>query len=107
LFGINKAASIFSLFCGVTMLIVWAILLVAGNVTELRSSPFQAVFLLGVEFLTAISLLVGGYGLLAGKRWGVRADVAALACGFPTDHPHSEYASASGNSSLASHVHEF
>jgi hypothetical protein len=33
---------------------------------------------LAAEFLTAVSLILGGFGLLAGKSWGLRADLAAL-----------------------------
>jgi hypothetical protein len=73
-----KTASIFSLFCGTAMLVVWGILLATGQFPELRSKPFEARFLLGAEFLTATALLLGGFGLLTGKSWGLRADLAAL-----------------------------
>ena len=74
----KKAASIFSLFCGVSMFVVWGILLVTGRVVELRTEPFGTIFLLGAEFLTSISLLIGGFGLLSSKSWGLRTDLAAL-----------------------------
>lgn len=74
----KKAVSIFSLFCGVSMLAVWGILLATGQVVELRTSPLEAAFLLGAEFLTAVALILGGFGLLAGKTWGLRMDLAAL-----------------------------
>ncbi len=74
----KKAASIFSLFCGAAMLVVWGILLATGQVVELQSSPFETAFLLGAEFLTAAALILGGMGLLTGKGWGLRADLAAL-----------------------------
>ena len=74
----KNAASIFSLFCGIAMLIVWAILLGTGNVTELQTSPFQVMLLLVAEFLTAVSLIFGGIGLLTRKRWGLRTELAAL-----------------------------
>jgi hypothetical protein len=60
------------------MLVVWGILLSTGQVLELQSEPFGTIFLLVAEFLTAISLLIGGFGLLIGKNWGLRADLAAL-----------------------------
>ena len=74
----KKAASIFSLFCGIAMLVVWGILLAIGQVPELQTRPFETVFLLMAEFLTAISLLVGGFALLARKNWGLRMDLTAL-----------------------------
>ena len=74
----KKTASIFSVFCGVAMLVVWGILLFTGQVVELRTEPFGTTFLLGAEFLTAIALLIGGFGLLTDRIWGLRADLAAL-----------------------------
>jgi ABC-type multidrug transport system permease subunit len=74
----KKAASIFSIFCGVSMLVVWGILLSTGQVVELQTEPFGPTFLLGAEFLTAISLLIGGFGLLNDRNWGLRAALAAL-----------------------------
>jgi hypothetical protein len=74
----KKAAGIFSLFCGIAMLVVWAILLSTGQVPELQTSPLETGFLLGAEFLTAGALIMGGFGLLGGKLWGLRADLAAL-----------------------------
>ncbi|HLO27798.1 MAG TPA: hypothetical protein VK249_01605 [Anaerolineales bacterium] len=74
----KKAASIFSLFCGISMFAVWGILLVTGQVVELQTEPFGTAFLLGAEFLTAISLLIAGFGLLTDRNWGLRADLAAL-----------------------------
>ena len=73
-----KTTSIFSLFCGIAMLVVWGILLTTGQFIELRTSPFEAVFLLVAEFLTAVSLILGGFGLLTGKSWGLRTDLTAL-----------------------------
>lgn len=74
----KKAAPIFSLFCGISMFVVWGILLTTGQVVELQIIPFETMFLLGAEFLTAISLTVSGLGLLTGKNWGLRANLAAL-----------------------------
>ena len=71
-------ASLFSFFCGFAMLVVWGILLTTGQFIELRTSPFEALFLLAAEFLTAVSLILGGFGLVTGKSWGLRADLAAL-----------------------------
>ncbi len=74
----EKAASIFSLFCGIAMLAVWSILLATGQVPELQTQPLETIFLLVAEFLTAISLLMGGFALISRKKWGLRMDLAAL-----------------------------
>ena len=78
----RKAVPVFSLFCGISMLAVWGTLLATGQVVELQTSPLAAAFLLGAEFLTALSLILGGYGLLARKSWGLRMDLAALGWTF-------------------------
>lgn len=74
----KKAASIFSLFCGVAMLAVWGRLLATGQVVELQTSPFATAFLLGAEFLTVVTLILGGVGLLTDRSWGLRTTLAAL-----------------------------
>lgn len=74
----EKAASIFSLFCGTAMFAVWGVLLSTGKVPELHTSPLLAAALLAAEFLTALALVLGGFGLLTAKPWGFRADLAAL-----------------------------
>jgi hypothetical protein len=71
-------ASTFSLFCGIAMLVVWGILLAKGQFVDLRSRPYEDGFLLGAEFLTAFSLILGGFGVMMGKKWGLSADLAAL-----------------------------
>jgi hypothetical protein len=73
-----KIASIFSLLCGIAMLAVWGILLATAQFVDLRTRPYEDGFLLGAEFLTAFSLIVGGFGLLMGKKWGLRTELAAL-----------------------------
>jgi hypothetical protein len=60
------------------MFIVWGTLLFTGQIVELQTEPFGTIFLLGAEFLTAIALLIGGFGLLTDRNWGLRADLAAL-----------------------------
>ena len=74
----KRATSIFSLFCGVAMLVVWGRLLVTGQVLELQTRPFETMFLLAAEFLTAMSLILAGIGLLTRKSWGLRAELVAL-----------------------------
>ncbi len=74
----RKAASIFSLVCGVMMLLVWGVLLSTGNAPELRTKPLEAVFLLAAEFLTAASLIVGGWGSLSHRSWSFTMQLVAL-----------------------------
>ncbi len=74
----RKAAAIFSLACGMTMLVVWGILLGTGNMPELRTKTLEAVSLLAAEFLMAASLIVGGWGTLSRKSWSFTMQLVAL-----------------------------
>ena len=74
----TKAAAIFAILMGVLMLLVWGILLATGQEAAVSAGTPSALSLLAAEFLTAFSLLIGGYGLLTGRTWGLRAALVAL-----------------------------
>jgi hypothetical protein len=74
----TKAAAIFAILMGVLMLLVWGALLVTGQEPEVSAGTPPALFLLAAEFLTAFSLIVGGYGLYTRRKWGLRAALVAL-----------------------------
>ncbi len=74
----TKAAAIFAILMGVLMLIVWGILLATGQEAAVSAGMPSALSLLAAEFLTAFSLLIGGFGLLTGRKWGLRAALVAL-----------------------------
>ncbi len=73
-----KVVPFFSIFCGVGMLITWAILLLRGEVPDLRTDPIRATLLLAAEFLTAGALIAGGYGMLTQRPWALRTLLIAL-----------------------------
>jgi hypothetical protein len=74
----RKIEAVFSILIGAALLGTWIVLFVLGNVPELATSPLQTGLLLVAEFLTGLSLIVGGSGLLARARWGVPLDLVAL-----------------------------
>ena len=74
----TKASAIFAILMGVLMLIVWGLLLVTGQEAEVSAGAPSALFLLAAEFLTAFSLIGGGYGLFTRRKWGLRAALVAL-----------------------------
>ena len=74
----TRAAAVFAILMGVLMLIVWGILLVTGQEAEVSARTPSALSLLAAEFLTAFSLIVGGYGLFTRRKWGPRAVLIAL-----------------------------
>jgi len=56
----------------------WIVLLSAGKVPELTTRPYEAWFLLVAEFLTGLTLITSGHGLLSRRSWGLRLELAAL-----------------------------
>jgi len=59
-----KFAAWYGIVVGLMMLGMWSFFLVSGLVPELETEPFRISFHLVAEFTTAISLIIGGSGLL-------------------------------------------
>jgi hypothetical protein len=68
---IELIASIYTIIIGITMLLMWFLLLIKREVPELRTKPTQLYFHLIAEFLTSIILIFGGIGLIMNQPWGV------------------------------------
>ncbi|UCC19277.1 MAG: hypothetical protein JSV62_14420 [Promethearchaeota archaeon] len=68
---IEIIASIYTIVIGITMLIMWLLLLMKKEVPELKTKPTQIFFHLVAEFLTSIILIIGGIGLVMNQSWGV------------------------------------
>lgn len=68
--GIKKLASFYSIFMGICMIGMWTIFLSTGGVPELQTRPFEIILHITAEILTALSLILGGFGLLRDQRWG-------------------------------------
>jgi hypothetical protein len=73
-----KFSAIFSILMGVALLSTWIVMILSGRVPELVTQPVQTMFLLVAEILTGASLILSGYGVLAGARWGQPANLIAL-----------------------------
>jgi hypothetical protein len=56
----------------------WTLTLVAGRMPELHETPVYAWFHLTVEYLTALILIVGAYGLQTGRTWGLKTHLVSL-----------------------------
>ncbi len=76
--NLSRTAALFSILMGGLMLATWGVLLFTGQVPELFSEPLKTSLLLTAEFLTAFSLIAGGYGLLSKRRWGLTATLVAM-----------------------------
>ncbi len=69
----------YSILMGVLQIGTWVVLYFLGVVRSYYlDKPFQTIFLLIAEFLTALAVIVGGTGILAGLKWGIPLDLAAL-----------------------------
>ncbi len=74
----TRVSAIFSVLMGGSLLSTWGVLFAMGQVPELYTSPFETILLLVAEALTGLSLIVGGYGLLTGRPWGLKLQLVAL-----------------------------
>ncbi len=74
-----RAISIYSIIMGSTQIITWIILFINGSAQrDYFSTPAQTFFLLIAELVTALVVITGGIGILAGQKWGIPLDLAAL-----------------------------
>jgi hypothetical protein len=68
--NIKKISSIYSIIVGIAMICTWLIFIATNQVPEIKSAPIKITYHLIAEFITAILLLIGGYGLLTKRVWG-------------------------------------
>ncbi len=66
----QKLFSYYSFIIGISMIAMWTVFILTGQVPELMTEPARIIMHLAAEFSTAISLLIGGYGLIRSKSWG-------------------------------------
>lgn len=62
-------AGLFYVLNGLSMLIVWPVLITTGGVPELKTQFIYVIFHLAAEFTTAILGITTGVGLLLKKEW--------------------------------------
>jgi hypothetical protein len=67
--NIRKIAVIYSIIIGVAMIGMWLSLIVTNQVSEINTEPIRISYHLIGEFLTAILLLIGGFGLFTNRGW--------------------------------------
>jgi len=68
--NLRKIALLYSLIIGITMICMWIAFLVTNQVPEINTAPLKISYHLLAEFLTALLLLIGGFGLYTKKSWG-------------------------------------
>jgi hypothetical protein len=64
---------------GSAQIVTWIVLFANGTAKrDYSSTPIQTLILLIAELLTAIAVITGGIGILAGRKWGIPLSLAAL-----------------------------
>ncbi len=75
----ERWVAFYSILMGVLQIGTWVVLHFTGMVrTYYTAKPFETIFLLLAELITAGAVILGGSGVLAGQKWGIPLDLAAL-----------------------------
>jgi len=67
---VRKIAAMYSIIIGIAMIGMWFSLIATNQVPEINTEPIRITYHLMGEFLTAILLLIGGFGLFTNRGWG-------------------------------------
>lgn len=67
---VRKIAALYAIIIGVAMIGMWFFLIATNQVPEIKTEPTRIMYHLIGEFLTAILLLIGGFGLFTNRGWG-------------------------------------
>ena len=71
-------AALYAIVCGLGMMGQWAMNFVSKQIPELETEPYRIWFHIVGEGITALALIAGGVGLLAGLSWGRELYLVAL-----------------------------
>lgn len=66
----KKAAAIYGIVVGISIILLWTMLLATGQVTELKTEPIRILFHIISELITAIFLVFGGILLIKKVKIG-------------------------------------
>lgn len=66
---LRRFAAIYGIFMGISMIGMWVMFYLNGQIPELKTKPIEIGLHLSAEFTTAVLLLFSGIGLLFGKGW--------------------------------------
>lgn len=73
----KKIAAVYSIFVGMSMILMWMMFYLTGSIPELATEPARILLHIAAEAVTALGLIMAGYGLLAAKGWGHSLYLAA------------------------------
>ncbi len=75
---IKKIAAGYSIFMGVSMIGMWTFFYVTGGIPEINTEPAEITMHLIAEFTTAITLILGGFGLILNQKWGFQTYLLSM-----------------------------
>jgi len=75
---LRRIAAIYSILIGTVMIGMWTVLLGTGQVPEIDTEPIYLSYHLIAEFATAVTLLIGGFGLFTNRKWGLKAYLVSM-----------------------------
>jgi len=65
---LKKIAALYSIIIGIVMSGMWLSFIATNQVPEINTEPIRITYHLLAEFLTAILLLIGGFGLFTNRK---------------------------------------
>lgn len=72
-----RAAGRFSIVVGIAIILVWAWLLINDDVPQIETSPLGMWLHIAAEIVTAIALIVAGWGLITDASWSRKLHLLA------------------------------
>jgi len=66
----KKKIAVYPIIIGLLMVGMWTVLLSTGEVLETETDRIEISYHLVSEFMTAVLLIIGGYGFYNERRWG-------------------------------------
>jgi len=75
---LRRTAAIYAIIVGIAMIGVWSRDLLTGQVSELSTEPIAIILTIVAEYLTAIVLIISGFGLIKKRSWGFKAFLLSM-----------------------------
>ena len=75
---VKKIAAVYSIIVGASMIGMWTVFYVIGEIPEINTEPAKIVMHLIAEFVTAIALIFGGFGLILNRKWGFQTYLLSM-----------------------------
>ena len=75
---LRRTAAIYAIIVGIAMVGMWSRDLLTGQVPELITEPIDIILTIVAEYLTAVALMISGFGLIKKRSWGFKAFLLSM-----------------------------